>query len=297
MPRCARETKSDAMYHIMIRSISEVLLFKENEDKETYLEVISIAKKKYYFNIYSFCLMDNHAHFILDPLGSNISKIMHFINSFYACYYNKKYHRIGPVFQGRFKSEIISSNQYFINASIYIHANPSDLPNYKNHIYDYPYSSLPDYINNTDRFGIINTSYLTKIFDLTHPDNYLNYISLCASSTKDEIACLQFNFIPEKYQYLSERHIILRTRTPKEIIEATAEHLGISPNRLYAKRHIKYIEFRALCCYLMVCFCEIPHKVIAVILGNITQSSISKLVTKGIDYIDAYPTLLNRLLL
>lgn len=298
MPRCARVKTPDAMYHIMVRSISEVLLFKENEDKDVFLHFISIARKKHYFDIYSFCLMDNHAHFIIDPLGGNISKIMHLINTQYATYYNNKYDRIGPVFQGRFRSEIISSDRYLITASVYIHCNPQDLPSFKENIQLYQYSSLLDYIHNTDRFGILNTAFLTKLFGLSNKQNHLDYLELCKTSfSTNHIVRDKLEFIPEKYEYRSERRIILRVTTPKEVIDSVASYFNLSFNDIYAKRHRKYLEFRAICCYLMACFCNIPQKVIALILGNISQSSISKLITKGMDFIYSHDSLLNILII
>ncbi len=297
MPRAARVKQVDAMYHIMVRSISEVLLYREEEDKEKYISFITYAQKKYYFKIYVFCLMDNHAHFILDPMGADLSKIMHYINMQYAIYYNEKYNRIGPVFQGRFKSEIIDSDAYFINASVYIHGNPKDLQFYKKNIQEYTYSSLYDYMYGTDRFGIIDKSFLSHLIDFTIKSNLLNYVESCIKySVEGEIACVM-EFKPEENEYRSERHIIIRDTTPKDIINTVACHYHMTFNDIYNKRRKEYMEFRCVCCYLMSCFCDISQKVIALILGNISQSSISRLIDRGIEYMHNQKELLSTLLI
>ena len=91
MARKARLKSDDAIYHIMCKSISEVDLFKDDEDKEKYLSLVKKYKDLYHVKIYGYCLMDNHSHLLVDANGADISKVMHGINFSYAMYFNKKY--------------------------------------------------------------------------------------------------------------------------------------------------------------------------------------------------------------
>ncbi len=300
MPRCARIKNNNFMYHIMIRSISEVHLFKSDSDKDMYLTIIRSAKDKYYFNIYAFCLMDNHAHFIIDPLGADISKIMHYINFKYAMYYNTKYNRVGHLFQDRFKSKVIYSCNYLFNLSLYIHANPNDISQYKNKTHLYKYSSLIDYIKRTDRFNILNVSYLLKNLFFYYKLRCSDYANMCTRiNSKDEIACtnedVQDLLIEGKNEYRSERYILLRSKTPKYIINHIANYLHVNFCDIYMKGQRKYVKFRSLCCYLLNCFCNIPQKDICLIFGNITQASISRLSIKGSLYAKDDPLLIQSL--
>ena len=93
MPRKAREKHNEAIYHIMCRSESEFLLFRESIDKDYYLGLLKKNSDKYKCSIYAFCLMDNHLHLHLDPKGFDISKFMHIMNTSYVLYYNRKYKR------------------------------------------------------------------------------------------------------------------------------------------------------------------------------------------------------------
>ena len=107
MPRMARVKIVDGKYHVMVRSLKELDLFKEDDDKIKYLSLLKKYQLKFGFQIYAYCLMNNHGHLIIDTCGADISKIMHGINFSYACYFNRKYTRYGPVFQDRFKSKIL----------------------------------------------------------------------------------------------------------------------------------------------------------------------------------------------
>ncbi|MBP1744207.1 MAG: transposase, partial [Firmicutes bacterium] len=69
MPRTARDKRPDAIYHIMSRSISELDLFRDEEDKARYMSIVRRYKKKYNIRIYAYCLMGNHSHLMIDANG------------------------------------------------------------------------------------------------------------------------------------------------------------------------------------------------------------------------------------
>ena len=73
MPRTARKKSSECKYHIMSRSISEVDLFRCDEDKKYYLALLKRYIDKYHCKIFSYVLMDNHVHIFIDPCGFDIS--------------------------------------------------------------------------------------------------------------------------------------------------------------------------------------------------------------------------------
>ncbi|MCX7596800.1 MAG: transposase, partial [Fischerella sp.] len=71
MPRVAREKSFDSIYHIMVRSISEVNLYKDEKDKLKYIDYMKKAQDQFEFKLYAYCLMDNHAHFVIDANGAD----------------------------------------------------------------------------------------------------------------------------------------------------------------------------------------------------------------------------------
>ncbi len=84
MARIRRYKREDGIYHIIVRSISEIQVFKNDMDKNIYLSQMKHYKEIYDFKVYAYCIMSNHAHFIIDSNGADISKIMHGLNLKYA---------------------------------------------------------------------------------------------------------------------------------------------------------------------------------------------------------------------
>ena len=89
--RTSRIKRKHGIYHIMVKSIPELKLYNDNEDKDKYLKIIKEKQVLFGFKIYAFCIMSNHGHFIIDSNGADISEIMQSINSKYAFYFNRKY--------------------------------------------------------------------------------------------------------------------------------------------------------------------------------------------------------------
>ena len=182
LPRCARVKSFDSIYHIMIRSISDTLLFRTNGDKDKFLDYIKKYEIIYSFKLYAYCLMDNHAHLAIDANGADISQIMHDINQSYAQYFNRIHGRKGHLFQDRFKSKIVPDEKYLLNLSAYIHKNPLDLLEYKNCIADYNYSSLGIYLGiREDEHNIVDVDFVMSFFGKDSLDarkNYMEFISL-----------------------------------------------------------------------------------------------------------------------
>ncbi|MFA5050724.1 MAG: transposase [Patescibacteria group bacterium] len=109
----------------------------------------------------SYCLMPNHFHLIMKQSTERaIVEFMRRLTNAYVKYFNDKYDRTGPLFQGRYKAVLIDSESYFFHLSYYIHYNPVEL--FKNDkdaiekVENYPYSSYADYL------GKRNTKWIDK---------------------------------------------------------------------------------------------------------------------------------------
>lgn len=124
MARQARRRSSTGIYHVMIRGINKQLIFKSDTDKNKFILILCDHKELQRFKIYGYCLMDNHLHLLIQEDGDDISTAIKRISSSYVYWYNKKYERIGPLFQERFKSECVEDDSYFLSVLRYIHQNP-----------------------------------------------------------------------------------------------------------------------------------------------------------------------------
>ena len=124
MPRHQRILSENGIYHVMMRGNERKNLFLDEEDKQRFAETLFIKKKETGFLIYAYCLMDNHVHLLLKEGSEGLATMMKRINASYAYYFNQKYHRVGHLFQDRFKSEPIENEKYLLAVIRYIHNNP-----------------------------------------------------------------------------------------------------------------------------------------------------------------------------
>lgn len=148
MPRTARKYLESSFFHVIIQGIKKEFVFKKEEYKERYLQLIYKYKNEYNIEIIAYCIMDNHAHLLIySEKIDKLASFMHRTNSIYAQHYNKKEERVGYVFRNRYVSEEISNEQYLISCINYIHTNPVKAGIVKE-CKEYKYSTYNDYINN-----------------------------------------------------------------------------------------------------------------------------------------------------
>jgi len=284
MPRTAREKSPDAMYHVMSRSISELDLFRNAEDKKKYIRIVKHYKEKYKIRIYDYCLMDNHSHLMIDANGADISKVMQGINLSYARYYNKKYCRHGHLFQDRFKSIIIRNNGYLMRLSAYIHNNPYSLEEYKNCIEKYEYSSLGIYLGSRrDRLKIVDKCYLLGLFSTkaNAVKLYFEYMK----NYSDESMSREVEFIDERTEYVSARSILYRDCSIEKVEKFLKKRINATEAVLLMKNSTKTVEHRAIFALFLRCFCNYSIKGICEVIGNISQSRVSMLCSLGLDLV------------
>src|SRR3990167_4127990 len=113
-------------YHVYSRGSEKRLIFLDQGDYKRFLTRLKDYKDEFGISILCYCLMPNHYHLLIKQSdGGSALKFVHRLNLAYAMYFNKKYDRVGPLFQGRFKAKIIENDEYLLHLSRYIHLNPS----------------------------------------------------------------------------------------------------------------------------------------------------------------------------
>jgi putative transposase len=286
MPRCARIKSPDSVYHIMVRSISDTLLYKSCKDKDKYLSLIKKYQGIFLFKVYAYCIMDTHAHIIIDTAGADISKIMQSINQCYAQYFNLKYNRRGHLFQDRFKSKIIYDDRYLITLSSYIHNNPADMEQYKNDLKSYKYSSLSIYLGlRKDEFNILDTDFILEQFSKDKIVARHHYSKFVQSSNSDEPS-YDTEFKHERAEYRSECKVLIRNANPIDVINFVAKYTKHNRSEINIKHIKSCIEFKSISALLMRGVCDMKQKDICREMGNITQSHASRLCLNGLYLIN-----------
>ena len=139
MPRRPR-IEINGYYHIINRGVEQRTVFKEPADFAYFEELMCFYAKSYGVTIHNYCLVNNHYHILLEITQENLSKYMRQLNMNYAIYFNKKYKRVGHLWQGRFKSWYVTDEAYLYTLMLYIEQNPLKA-NIVKTLEAYPYSS------------------------------------------------------------------------------------------------------------------------------------------------------------
>jgi len=285
LPRSARIKRSNGIYHIMARSISEVTLFRSDKDKNVYLKYIKKYRDIFSFKVYAYCLMSNHIHFLIDSNGSDISKFMHCINQCYSQYFNRKYNRHGHLFGDRFKSKLADTDGSVINISAYIHNNPKDIKGYFNCVENYKYSSFGIYLGKLkDNFSILDKEFIMNYFQ----NDPLHSIVRYKSFVKSRIGINEntdLNSISEgngtNSEYRSYKRASIGHFSPKEIVEFVSKNYSFDKHHLNIKFKRKSSIFRSICVFLMRNLCDMKLVDMTSVINDLTLSSLSRLCDKG----------------
>jgi putative transposase len=143
--------------------------------------------------VHAYCLMSNHFHFLLKQKTEG--GITHFLRKFtnsYTRFFNTKYDRIGPLFQGSFKAKLVENDEYLLQVSKYIHRNP--LKFHKGSLNSYPYSSYGYYLSE-EKHPFCNTQFILSYFSKTNPK--LNYKSFAEETGVEDPSIYNILIDPE----------------------------------------------------------------------------------------------------
>ena len=145
---------AESYYHAYNRGVNKEKIFRDDEDYEVFLgmlkrylgEATRRPNRAFYPNysakveLLTYCLMPNHFHLFLYQIESDgMQLLLKSVTTAYSMYFNKKYERVGPVFQQRYKAVLIRDDAQLLHISRYIHLNPDDY-------YKWQWSSLDYYL-------------------------------------------------------------------------------------------------------------------------------------------------------
>src|SRR5215813_9519791 len=113
-----------AVYHVVVRGNERRAIFRDDADRERYLERLAHYRGKFGFQLLAFCLMSNHVHLALRASRFPLSRFMAGLQSSYTQWFNRKYTRAGHLFQGRYNAFLVQEDPYLLCLVRYIHENP-----------------------------------------------------------------------------------------------------------------------------------------------------------------------------
>ncbi|MEK7082406.1 MAG: transposase, partial [Patescibacteria group bacterium] len=161
---------------------------------------LQYPRKRQLVHILAYCLMPNHFHLMVQSRDDDgITEFMRKLGTGYTNYFNIKYDRVGPLFQGKFKSILLEQDAHLTHLPHYIHLNPLDLsmPKWREHrIQDvqkalnflraYRWSSFPDYTGKKNFPSVIDRKFLAE---------YIGTPKAFLAGTKEWIHDTQFDLV------------------------------------------------------------------------------------------------------
>lgn len=172
----------ESYYHVYARGANKQPIFLETADYAFFLsllkrhlsiEPIANARGVGYVNFHddiqllSYCLMSNHFHLMFYQIKPGaMPSLMRRIMGCYSTYFNRKYDRRGALFESRYRASRITSDEYLLHISRYIHLNPE-----KWRTYDF--SSVHYYLGNTSP-DWVTTEPIKELFGT--PSHYLTFL-------------------------------------------------------------------------------------------------------------------------
>lgn len=112
------------LYHLTSRGDGREAVFLSDGDREDFLKVLGRVVDRYGWICHGYCLMGNHYHLLVETPEANLSRGMRQLNGVYTQRFNYRHHRVGHVFQGRFKSIIVDREGYLLELCRYVVLNP-----------------------------------------------------------------------------------------------------------------------------------------------------------------------------
>lgn len=124
MPRKPRIEYPGAHYHVMGRANEGRVIFSTDYDYAQFLKAVGEACLAFQVKLRAYVVMPNHYHLLLTTPEGNLSQAMAWLLTAFTVRYNKSHDRIGHVFQGRFKAQLIDDHTYARSLISYLHLNP-----------------------------------------------------------------------------------------------------------------------------------------------------------------------------
>lgn len=150
-----RHYDSHAYYHIYNRGVEKRKIFLDDQDSGYFIHILKRHldgevhkdksgrpyRKHEDIDLLAYCLMPNHYHLLIYQGEDTVAftKLIRSVATAYSHYFNKKYGRVGHLFQDRFKASRVDNDAYLAHISRYIHLNPANPFGYK-------WSSLSNYV-------------------------------------------------------------------------------------------------------------------------------------------------------
>lgn len=224
MARPLRVNHAGGWYYVMNWGIEGWAIFLEDADRRHFIKLIKEVFERFDVETHAFCLMDNHYQLALRTPGGNLSAAMKWLGQSYSSWFNRRHHRVGPLFQGRFHSLPVDAGKWLWELILYIHLSPVRTNlfgiNKRGSIYEtieaitlpsagelslrlrvlrqYAWSSLRGYAGYAKAPKWLHTSYILEALGLGLKDQHKRYHEMIKDQLRSGVQELSFEQFKEE---------------------------------------------------------------------------------------------------
>jgi REP element-mobilizing transposase RayT len=107
MARPLRIEYPGAYYHVTSRGNERKTIFRDDRDRERFLELVGRAVEEFHLRLHGYVLMSNHYHLLVETPKGGLSRALRYLNGVYTQAFNRRHGRVGHLFQGRYKAILV----------------------------------------------------------------------------------------------------------------------------------------------------------------------------------------------
>lgn len=298
MGRPLRIEYPGALYHITSRGNEKKTLFLDDSDRIKFLGILENYHERYGILIHSYVLMDNHYHLVIETPTGNLLKVMHGINSGYTGYFNRKYGRVGHLFQGRYKGILVDKDVYLLQLSRYVHLNPVS-SNLIEKPELYKWSSYPGYVGKSKEVKWVEYSWILSQFGRNKQETrkkYKEFVNGGINGRKEDtfkniygqVVLGREEFIEKIKELIKgkpissevvERKRLKEYAQPDEIVKAVAKVFKIKGEEI-TEKGTRDNTARKVAIYLVKRYTGLSNQEVGELFGGIHYSAVSKVLER-----------------
>lgn len=163
MARPLRLEFAGALYHLTSRGDGQEDIFRNDEDRLSFLTVLGEVCQRFNWTVHAYCLMSNHYHLLAETPDANLAKGVRQLNGVYTQRFNRSHTRVGHVFQGRYKAILVQKDAYLLELARYVVLNPVRARMVRS-AKDWPWSSYRATIAMADAMPWLHTDWILSAF-------------------------------------------------------------------------------------------------------------------------------------
>jgi len=304
MARKPRLAFEGAIYHVTFRGNERRAIFRDDVDRNRFLDELSVGVEDYEIRLFLWCLMGNHAHMLLETPRANISSFMGSLLTGYSAYFNRRHRRSGHLTQGRFHSPLVEGDRYLLKLSRYIHLNPVFVNRWRNRslrerlevLRGYRWSSYLAYAGRASQEPFVEYEPVLRMLDGVRESRkrrYRQYVEAGLAETDAELQDVMRHghlaigtetFRQEIHQRYEEegrsrvrREDISFRRSknvvePGQVVEAVCKYFGVKEDDL--RRYYKKAWIKPVAATLLVRHAGLTQREVAARMGLGTGSAV-----------------------